>query len=223
MPIISIGSDKGGAGKTTSICAIGAELALDGYKVVIIDCDRNQYAAAYCDLAKIPNLECRPDVNEQTILSTVKEARAGHEFVLIDLPGGNSLVSYKAFQQSHMVIMPCAPSPLDVWAAAQTEQHVADAAEGIGRKIPAYYLWANVPPGFRTRVSRAIEDALDNRSAPIMRTALMQWSLLKQMFMTGEPPRISDPTSKAASNVAAVTGELIEMLNSLAATVANAR
>ena len=47
MATISIASAKGGCGKTTLAIFLGTELALDGYKVALLDCDVNQHATAF--------------------------------------------------------------------------------------------------------------------------------------------------------------------------------
>jgi chromosome partitioning protein len=44
---ISIASAKGGCGKTTLSLLLGTELALEGYKVALLDCDVNQHATAF--------------------------------------------------------------------------------------------------------------------------------------------------------------------------------
>ena len=76
MATISIASDKGGPGKTTTSCLIAAELALDGYRVSLLDCDVNQQAAAFGEKAKITGLMLIPDVNEHNILAILKKAEA---------------------------------------------------------------------------------------------------------------------------------------------------
>ena len=53
MAILSIASAKGGCGKSTTAILLGAELALDGYTVSVLDCDPNQHACAFGTKAKI--------------------------------------------------------------------------------------------------------------------------------------------------------------------------
>ena len=89
MLTISIASDKGGPGKTTTAILIGAELALDGYTVAIIDTDLNQQAAAFVNKASIPGLTVYADVREDNVLPTLKKAEKAAEIVIIDLPGGS--------------------------------------------------------------------------------------------------------------------------------------
>jgi chromosome partitioning protein len=53
MASISIASAKGGCGKTTVAILLGTELAQDGYKVTLLDCDLNQHATAFGVKAEI--------------------------------------------------------------------------------------------------------------------------------------------------------------------------
>ena len=106
MATISVASDKGGPGKTTTSCLLAAELALDGYKVALLDCDINQQAAAFGDKADIEGLSVISDVNEHNILSILKKAEGQAEIVIIDLPGGSSALALKAFHRSHFVLVP---------------------------------------------------------------------------------------------------------------------
>jgi len=52
MAIVSIASAKGGVGKSTLAILLGAEFALNGYRVTLLDCDLNQHAAAFGIKAK---------------------------------------------------------------------------------------------------------------------------------------------------------------------------
>ena len=45
MTVFSMASAKGGCGKTSLAILVGMEFALDGAKVVLLDCDLNQHAA----------------------------------------------------------------------------------------------------------------------------------------------------------------------------------
>ena len=79
MATISIASDKGGPGKTTLAILVGAELALDGYKVCVIDTDVNQQAVAFGEKADIKGLTIVGNVDEGNILAALRNAEATSE------------------------------------------------------------------------------------------------------------------------------------------------
>ena len=93
MATISIASAKGGCGKTTLAILLGTELALDGYKVALLDCDVNQHATAFGGKAQIDRFAVVSSVDEGNVLSELRKAGADADVVLIDLPGGSSTLA----------------------------------------------------------------------------------------------------------------------------------
>ncbi len=87
MAVVSIASAKGGVGKSTLAILLGAEFALDGYKVAVLDADLNQHTAAFGLKCTLPNLRVIPDIGEKEILKALREAEAENDIVLVDLPG----------------------------------------------------------------------------------------------------------------------------------------
>lgn len=129
MAVVSIASAKGGVGKSTLALLLGAEFALDGYRVTILDCDLNQHASAFGLKAKLPGLTILPDISEGGVLKAMREAESKHDMVLIDLPGGSSTLALKALQRSHFVLVPTQPSLPDARDAMKTIAQIDDAEE----------------------------------------------------------------------------------------------
>ena len=129
MATLSIASAKGGCGKTTLAILLGAELALDGYTVTLLDCDLNQHASAFGAKAKIPGFSIVGNVTEENVLSELKKAEGNQDVVLIDLPGGSSTLAIKALQRSHFVLVPTQASLMDVRDATKTIAQIDDAEE----------------------------------------------------------------------------------------------
>jgi chromosome partitioning protein len=127
MSVVSIASAKGGCGKSTLALLIGAEFALDDYRVALLDCDLNQHASAFGLKAKLPNLTIIPDIGEAEVLKTLRVAEKDHDLVLIDLPGGSSTLAFKALQRSHFVLVPTQPSLPDARDAMKTVAQIDDA------------------------------------------------------------------------------------------------
>lgn len=159
MATISVASDKGGPGKTTMACLMSAELALDGYKVALLDCDMNQQAFAFGEKATIPGLTVIPDVNETNILARLKKAETDAEIVIIDLPGGSSALALKAFHRSHFVLVPSQASSPDVKAAMKTVAQIDDAQELANAPIARAMVWTRIMPGFESVPVRKVREA----------------------------------------------------------------
>src|ERR1700757_5119692 len=127
MAVVSIASAKGGCGKSTIAILLGAQYALDGYKVALLDCDLNQHASTFGKKAKIPNFSVVPDIGEKEILKALRDAENDNDIVLVDLPGGSSTLALKSMQRSHFVLVPMRPSLPDARAAMKTVAQIDDA------------------------------------------------------------------------------------------------
>ena len=217
MATISIASDKGGPGKTTTACLLAAELALDGYKVALLDCDVNQQAAAFGYKSTIRDLTVVPDVDEHNILATLKKAEAGAEIVLIDLPGGSSALALKAFHRSHFVLVPSQVSMPDVKAAMSTVKQVDDAQELAGVPIARALMWTRVFSGFESVPVRTVRETIEKRpdAPPIFKTSLMERAAYRDIHISGMVPRQKDPNSGPSANVTAVAAELLALIEKL--------
>jgi chromosome partitioning protein len=217
--VVSIASAKGGVSKTTLAVALAAELALDGHVVAVLDCDLNQHASQFGRKCRIDTLRVVPDIMEDTILPQLRAVRGEVDIVLLDLPGVTSRLNMMALQKSNFVLIPCQPSLLDVRDAIRTEQQVADAAELAEREIARAFLWTRVPAAFESRAARECRRKLEERDVPIFRSALMERTAFREMFLTGLVPRQADPPNKpsaAAENVHAIAEELLSHLDALA-------
>ena len=148
MATICIASAKGGCGKTTVALLIGTELALDGYRVALLDCDINQHASAFGAKANIPGFNVHSEIGEANVLGTLRQAETENDVVLVDLPGGSSTLALKALQRSNFVLIPCQASLPDVKDAVKTVAQVDDAQDLARTRIARALLWTRVLPGF---------------------------------------------------------------------------
>ena len=216
MATISIASAKGGCGKTTLALLLGAELALDGYTVALLDCDLNQHASAFGAKAKIKGFSVVPSIDEGNVLAELRKAENGADVVLIDLPGGSSTLALKALQRSNFVLVPCQASLPDVRDAVKTVAQIDDAEELARIRIARALVWSRVLPGFESRSARHVRESVEGRKdLPIFRASLLERAAFREFHVTGRVPRQADPKGAAAANVAALAGELLDRLAAL--------
>jgi chromosome partitioning protein len=217
MATISIASDKGGPGKTTTSCLLAAELALDGYKVTLLDCDINQQAVAFGSKTSILRLKVISDVNEHNILSMLKRAEGEAEIVIIDLPGGSSALALKAFHRSHFVLIPSQISMPDVKAAMSTVRQIDDAQELAGVPIARALVWTRILPGYESVPVRTVRETVEKLAdaPPIFKTGLMERAAYRDIHISGMVPRQKDPNSGPAANITALASELLASIEKL--------
>ena len=216
MATLSIASAKGGCGKTTVAILLGAELALDGYKVALLDCDLNQHASAFGAKAKIPGLTIVGNVAEDNVLAVLKKAEADQDVVIIDLPGGSSTLALKALQRSHFVLVPTQASLPDVRDAMKTIAQIDDAQDLARSPIARAMVWTRFLPGFESKSARHVRESLEGQGVTILKSALMERAAFREIHITGQVPRQVDPASGAAANISAMAIEILGQLKSLA-------
>jgi chromosome partitioning protein len=217
MATLCISSTKGGCGKSTTAICIASELALDGYRVALLDCDLNQHATHFGQIADIPGLTVVSAIDERNVLSELRKAQEETDLVVIDLPGGSSTLALKALQRSNFVLIPCQATLPDVRDAVKTVEQIDDAQELARSPIARSLIWSRLLPGFEARSARHVRQSVEGRGIPIFKSAMLQRAALAEFHLTGKVPRQTDPNSSAAQNIAAVTAELLANLEQLAA------
>jgi chromosome partitioning protein len=213
MATISLASAKGGVGKTTLAILIAAELALaKGWKVALLDSDLNQHASAFGKRTKIPGLTVIGDVDEENVLSTLRQAEGENDIVIIDLAGGSSTLALMALQRSHFVLVPTQTSLPDTRDAMKTIAQIDNAQELARMPIGRALIWTRVPTQFESRESRHLRKTLEGRGLNILNTALMERNSIRAIHMTGKVPRQSNAKDKAAENVTEIAEEVLRQL-----------
>ncbi len=214
--VVSIASAKGGCSKTTLAVGIGVELALEGYTVVVLDADLNQHATKFGEKADVPNFSVIGEVNEGNILQRMKTVYTTADMVVIDLPGGSSMVAVKALTKSHFVLIPTQHSILDARDAMKTVAQVDDAQE-LGRyPIPRSLIWTRVMPGFESMAAKRVRADMETIDVPIFEFVLMNRAAFQEMFLRGQVPRQFKPDGNEAKNLSAITRELIGKIEQIA-------
>lgn len=217
--VISMASAKGGVGKTSLTIGLATELALQGVRVTILDADLNQHSSAFGTKANIDGFEVIGDVNESTVLARIKAAHSS-DLVIVDLPGGSSLLALKAMQRSHLVLIPAQMSLFDARDAMRTVSQVDDAGEPLDRVIPRAVVWSRVPPGFESLAAKKVREYIEGQGVPILRSRMMQRAAMLEMVLTGQAISQLDPGSKAAEDLLAIATEIMDRLQTLAGVAA---
>ncbi len=120
MKIVTIASQKGGAGKTTLTSHLAVAAAMNGISAAVVDTDPQASLSDWWNLREADNL---PFVRSSVAdLATNIEAlrEAGIELLVIDTPPAVTDVIKDVVNLSDIVIIPTKPSPLDIRAVAKT-------------------------------------------------------------------------------------------------------
>ena len=122
MAIIAVAGRKGGVGKSTIVGNLAAEFAAMGRSVVALDADPQHSLAAWASQGEGILSRCVEKVKGTEADALRARARAAEkvaDVVLIDTPPGMPEVTYQAALVAELVLLPCGPSPLDLFSVKE--------------------------------------------------------------------------------------------------------
>lgn len=202
--VVTVAQQKGGAGKTTLLVQLATALAARGHAVALVDIDPQATLTGWMRLREhgargVPELRFsmvggwRLGVELDRLVREV-------ELVLVDTPPHAESEAKGAIRRADLVLVPCQPSPADIWASAAT---FALAAK---EKRPARLVWTRVPPR-----GRAVEEAraeVARRGWPTAAGELGNRQSYVASFARGLGAIEAEPRSAAAAEVEALLAEL---------------
>jgi chromosome partitioning protein len=118
MAVVVIAGRKGGIGKSTIAGNLAAEFAAMGQTVVALDADPQHSLAEWAKQGDGMLAQCVEKVDRSTpsaVQARVHAAKEAADIVLIDTPPGIPEVAYQAMLLADLVLLPCGPSPLDLF------------------------------------------------------------------------------------------------------------
>jgi chromosome partitioning protein len=120
MQIISIASQKGGSGKTTTAINLAVTAHQDGKTVLVIDLDMQ--ASAYnwhqVRIDKLPHVQPTHPAALKGVLDVARGQ--GVDLVLIDTAAKTETDTLIAIEAADVVLIPCRPSAMDLRAIMNT-------------------------------------------------------------------------------------------------------
>jgi chromosome partitioning protein len=119
MAIIAVLGRKGGVGKSTIVGNLAAEFADMGLSVTALDADPQHSLSAWASQGKGMLSRCVEKVKADHADSLRAKARAAEKdgnLVLIDTPPGAPDTAFQAALVADLVLLPCGPSPLDLFS-----------------------------------------------------------------------------------------------------------
>jgi len=129
--IITVGSTKGGVGKTTLALNIAIARALAGRDVWLIDADRQGTASTALairgEAGKLPAIATAHYADGGQLRTQLLHQRGKFQDIVIDAGGRDSTALRAALVLSDLVLVPFQPRSIDVWAVADIAALVEEA------------------------------------------------------------------------------------------------
>ena len=158
MPVIAIVNQKGGTGKTTLSINLASAFAELG-PTLLLDADPQGSAQDWADSRSISqmNLDARA-AEPGRLLSDVRRLAPHYGWVIIDGPPGIGRTSADAVRAADIALIPCKPSPFDVWASSDIVRAIRARQESGGGRPRAFFAITMARP--RTRLLAQVDAAL---------------------------------------------------------------
>ena len=185
--IVTVAQSKGGAGKTTLVSALAPNLATAGYRVAVVDSDRNQsFASWHAQAYEGPPLTCVSEIDHIKVVDLAGEQAERHDVVLVDTAGFENLTAASAIGMADFVLIPCMPDRGSVRETLRTGQQVASLSRAARRAIPHSVVLTRWKQ--KGLSERAALDSLAEAGLPILEQALSDLSDFSKLSFSGTVP-----------------------------------
>ena len=193
MPVVTIASPKGGAGKSTTAVLLGTELAHAGAQVTLVDCDPNRSLSIWAERSPLPpRITVLGDVGEAAIVRTLKHEDADGKVVIVDLEGIASRLVSRAISQADLVLVPMRATTLDATIGSRAIGLVAEEEEALGRTIRHAVVFT-MTRAIRSQQHRGLETSLREQGIDVIEPALMERAAFSALFEFGGDLRTMQP------------------------------
>ena len=212
MSVISVCSTKGGVGKTTLVMCLADAFSRQGGSTAIVDGDPNGHVATWRSRA---GDECKvaviSEANETKIQDVIAAAAQQYALVLVDLEGAASQTVTYAIAESDLVLIPTKISGMDLQEVFRTYEVVKRAEKMLKRTIPARVVLTQMSP-LQSRVAQHARAEIQANDIPVLATEVIQRAAYQSIHFTGATPSHASGDPKAGREIAAVLGEILEIL-----------
>jgi chromosome partitioning protein len=208
VPTVAIVGEKGGSGKSTVAVNIAAELVARGRRVVLVDADPQGTALVWAGIAaEAGHASPRTLALGDTLRAELPALAAEHDWTVADLPGRASKRAIGAVLVADVALLPCGPSPADVWALAST----LEVLKGVRESRPELRLAVVVNRADRTAIGASSREALAALGVPVLGATLGERAAYREALAAGRGVTSYAPSSTAAAEVRALVDELEEL------------
>jgi chromosome partitioning protein len=185
MPVITVASPKGGAGKSTASVILGTELAHAGAEITILDCDPNRSITIWADRRPLPpRITVKSDVGEAEIIRTIKQHDADGRIVIVDLEGVASRLVSRAISQADLVLTPMRATTLDATIGVRALALIAEEEEALGRPIRHAVVFT-MTRAIKSKQHTSIEASLKGQGVDVIEPPLMERAAFSALFEFG--------------------------------------
>lgn len=197
--LLALAGLKGGTGRTTLAVALAAEARARGRRTLLVDLDPRGDAHAWAlgagELA--PTTLALPGAPAGQA-ERLRGLAFGHDLTVIDVPADPKVLAIVA-EVAELMLIPCRPSPMDAWAAADTVEACLRARSAGNFRMQMAVLPNSVEA--RSRIGAALPNDLRSLGLPVLDCTMPRRVAHQEAMAHGTTASLDDPSSAAARDV----------------------
>jgi chromosome partitioning protein len=184
MAIIAVAGQKGGIGKSTIAGNLAGEFAAMGRDVSVLDADPQHSLAAWAGMGDGILAACVETASSTNDLrDKARRAEKENDIVVIDTPPGMPEMAYQAALVADLMLLPCGPSPLDLFALKEALALALKArAQRRSKKPRIRFVPSKVL--MSTNLGRSLSTSLENMGKKVL-PSIGQRIVVAEAVMTG--------------------------------------
>lgn len=207
--MIVFANTKGGVGKSTLAVHLTLWLFDQGYRVALLDTDKQHSSSLWVAEAE-PKVTVRVADTPENCLKVARELAKSHDFVVGDGPGGLDDLSRTLLLLADLAIFPISPSILDLRSVSQATE-VLRYAQGINEGKPEGCLVLN-KMRTRDRISNDLRKAAPELGLSVAQSVIRDLQIYRDAAQQGSVvTRMRSRGREAASEAAALFQELLQI------------
>jgi chromosome partitioning protein len=205
--IISLLNQKGGVGKTTLTINLAHSISVHDKtkKVLVIDADPQ---ATSLNWYETRDIKCPFDIYSlcsRHIHRDIGALSKGYDFVFIDGPPRVNDITKSCMKASNMIILPCTPSPYDVWASTETIELYNNIYEEEDEVMLVFAINRKIA---NTCISIDALESIKDLNIPVAESSISQRVTFPTAAAKGLTIFEHEPKGKASQEIMALTEEL---------------
>lgn len=206
--IISIVNQKGGVGKTTLTISIAHQLAiLNSGDILVVDADPQQSCLNWSSVrdSKLPFAVI--GLAKKSLHRDLPNLAKNYKHVIIDSPPSTTDLTRSCIMAADLVLVPCTPSPYDIWASTGTIELIREAAMYKEKLKSAFVINRKIS---NTIIARDSEEVLNEMNFPVLRSQVTQRVIFAEAAASGKTIIDIEPEGKAALEINCLVYEILE-------------
>jgi chromosome partitioning protein len=208
--IIGFLNQKGGVGKTTLSVSIAHELARRNSQddILVVDADPQQSSISWSAVRETRLPFSLIGLAKKTLHRDLPPIAKNYKYVIVDGPPRVTELARSCIMASDIVLIPCTPSPYDVWASAETVELIKEASVYKENLKSGFVINRKIA---NTAIGRDVIEILNEMGLQTLNSHVTQRVIFAEAAASGKTIFDVDSDGKAANEVINLVNEILKL------------